>query len=97
MAVDSETPSADFTEAPSVYPNPTSGSAMVSFDLASASVVSVEVLDGLGRRVAIVTDREFAAGQTQLSIPTAGLAPGVYLVRVQTDAAVSTTRFSVVR
>ncbi len=83
--------------APSVYPNPTTGDATVAFELAAAGAVTVEVLDGLGRRVASVSDRAFAAGPALVEVPSSTLAPGLYIVRVRTEASVATTRFSVVR
>jgi len=83
--------------APTVFPNPTTGDATVAFELAAAGAVTVEVLDGLGRRVASVSDRTFAAGPALVEVPSSTLAPGLYLVRVRTDASMVTTRFSVVR
>ncbi|OZC03566.1 family 16 glycosylhydrolase [Rubricoccus marinus] len=80
-----------------VYPNPTSGAATVAFRLAQASEVTVDVVDLLGRRVATVARGARVAGAVRLDMPTGSLAPGVYLVRVQTETGVSATRFSVVR
>jgi hypothetical protein len=85
-----------FAAAPVVFPNPARDAATVAFRLAAPSEVRVEVFDLLGRRVAEVATGLRAAGAVRLGVPTDDLAPGVYLVRVQTAAAVTTARFSVV-
>ena len=86
-----------FEAAPRAYPNPTAGAATVAFDLAQATDVSVTVVDLLGRTVATLADGARAAGPVRLGVPTAGLAPGLYVIRVQTDAGVASTRLSVAR
>ena len=86
-----------FAAAPSVYPNPASGAATVAFDLAAPAEVTVDVVDVLGRRVATLASGPQAAGAVRLAVPTASLAPGLYLVRVQTEAGVASTRLTVTR
>jgi hypothetical protein len=86
-----------FAAAPAVFPNPTTGAATVALDLARASDVTVDVVDLLGRRVAGLGTSPQAAGTVRLDLPTATLAPGLYLVRVQTAAGVATTPLTVTR
>ena len=86
-----------FAGAPVTFPNPTAGHATVTFDLATASRVSVDVIDLLGRRVATLADGPQAAGEVRLAVPTGTLAPGAYLVRVATEAGIASTRLTVVR
>ena len=86
-----------FSAAPVAFPNPTAGAASVSFELAAASDVTVDVVDVLGRRVATLASGLQAAGPARLAVPTASLAPGVYVVRVQTATGVASTRLTVVR
>jgi len=65
-----------------VYPNPTQGAAVARFDLPEAADVDVEVFDALGRRV---TEQRvsFGAGFGHtVSVGTAALTSGVYVVRV---------------
>ena len=83
--------------APVAYPNPASARATVAFSLTEATDVAVTVVDLLGRTVATLADGARAAGPVRLDVPTAGLAPGLYVVRVQTDAGIASTRLSVVR
>ena len=65
-----------------VAPNPSRGAARVAFTLPEASDVTVEVLDLLGRRVAVLAERSFSAGSHTLALP-ATVAGGTYLVRLQ--------------
>ncbi|MGB3542144.1 T9SS type A sorting domain-containing protein [Rubrivirga sp.] len=84
-------------KAPSVFPNPTAGAATVAFDLEVASAVSIDVIDLLGRRVLEVADGVRAAGPVRLAVATDDLPAGVYVVRVQTDGGMASTRLTVVR
>ena len=83
--------------APVAFPNPASARAAVSFTLAEAADVAVDVVDLLGRTVATLADGARAAGPVRLDVETAGLAPGLYVVRVRTESGVATTRLTVVR
>ncbi len=65
-----------------IAPNPSRGAARVAFTIPEASDVTVEVLDLLGRRVAVLAERSFAAGSHTLSLPET-VAGGTYLVRLQ--------------
>ena len=96
MGTSSELPPS-LAEAPSVYPNPTAGSARVAFELAQAADVSVEVFDVLGRRVAVVFNGTLTSGPARLDVPTADLGAGTYFVRVRTGEGVATTSLTVVR
>ena len=77
-----------------VGPNPTRGAA-TAFVSGPAGEQTVEVLDALGRRVAFETET-VAAGRRTVALP-AGLAPGVYVVRVGAGAETQTVRLVVVR
>ena len=86
--VDPVLPVAGEAEAPgraalglSVRPNPSSGGAVtVSLSQASPSAVRVEVLDALGRRVAVLHDGPAAEGPHAFVLNAGALAPGVYVV-----------------
>ena len=47
-----------------------------------AGAVTVEVLDALGRRVALLAEGDAAAGTRTLALPVGRLAPGAYVVRM---------------
>ena len=80
----------------SVRPNPSAGRVEVVVEGAASRPVRVVVLDALGREVAVVWDGPVRAGQ-RLEAPTAGLAPGAYVVRVVSGGAVASVPLVVVR
>ncbi len=80
-----------------VYPNPARTSARVTFVLAEADPVRLDVLDALGRPAAALADGPRAAGEHALSVPLAGLPAGAYLIRLRTTAGTVTARLSVAR
>ena len=81
----------------SVRPNPVRDAARVIVDLPTAAEVRVEVVDALGRVVAVPVDGWRAAGASTLPLDTGALPTGVYGVRVVTEAEVVVTRVTVVR
>jgi hypothetical protein len=81
----------------SIYPSPASGSFTVDCTLPDDGRVSIALYDLSGRRVSTVFDGETAAGRHEYSYNAAALPPGVYLVRLATDAGTLTRRVVVAR
>lgn len=79
------------------YPNPAVGFARMDLELAEAADVRVTVVDLMGRTVATLAEGLRPAGTTTLEMSTAGLAAGVYVLRVEAGGAVATRRMTVVR
>lgn len=79
-----------------VAPNPTTGMASLRIRQASAGAVAVTVFDALGRQVGAVADASPGTDVT-IALPTAGLAPGAYIVRVEADGKVMSRRLTVLR
>ena len=77
-------------------PHPTSGRTTLELRLGAAGPVHAELLDALGRRVAVLADGAFAAGAHAVELDASGLAPGLYLVRARA-AGGSVSRRVVVR
>lgn len=96
VSTGSDTPEASGDEL-SVYPNPTRGQATVAFSLAQGADVRVAVIDMLGREVATVASGARSAGAYTEVVDTARMAPGLYLVRVETPEGARTARFTVIR
>ncbi len=65
-----------------VWPNPAAGPVGVAYTVAAPGHVVVEVIDGLGRRVAVLHDGPAAAGRHDVRWRPADVSGGVYLVRV---------------
>ena len=80
----------------SVRPNPAAGRVAVEVTGAASRPVRVTVLEALGREVAVVWDGPVRAGQ-HLEASTAGLAPGAYVVRAASGAAVASAPLTVAR
>ena len=66
------------------FPNPFNPSTTIKFSLHRDGLVSLNVYDVAGRRVATVLEKEMKAGDHSLSFNAGGLASGVYFYRLQT-------------
>ena len=81
-----------------VYPNPATSAARVALRVDAAQTVTATVVDALGRTVQTVFAGALAAGASQeLTVDTAALAPGVYVVRVAGETFSATRRLVVAR
>ena len=76
------------------FPNPAAGAVTVPLAVGESERVEVSVYDTLGRRVAVLADRPFAAGRHPLQWVPSGLAAGRYAVVAR--AASGTARTSLV-
>ncbi len=74
--------------AATLYPNPTGGAAAVSLRLPAAAgpPPTAALLDALGRVLRPARALAVADGQATGTLPTAGLPPGVYLLRLSSSA-----------
>ncbi|MGC8653744.1 MAG: ammonia-forming cytochrome c nitrite reductase subunit c552 [Candidatus Kryptoniota bacterium] len=67
------------------FPNPFNPSTKITFILPTATVITVEVYDILGQRVALlVNSKKFSAGIHTLTFDAEGLPSGIYLYRIST-------------
>ncbi len=78
-------------------PNPVQGRLTVAFGAAEASPVRAVVYDALGREVTVLADRSYDVGRHEVSLDTAALPSGVYVVRVAVGADVQTAQVTVIR
>ena len=77
------------------HPNPFSRWTTVVVDAGEPQEhASVEVLDALGRRIAVLHAGPLAAGRHELRFEGAALGPGLYLVQVLADGGASTARLT---
>ena len=85
-------------ELSALAPTPTAGTARMALTVEASEAVTVQVYDALGRLVATVFDDVVTAGATRaISVPTASLSAGVYVVRVQGVSFAETRRLTVTR
>lgn len=90
-------PAADFNLSVA-YPNPSRQGISISLSMNEARDVTVEVFDGLGRRVAVLYDGSLPNGTSHtFELNDARLAGGVYLVRATDGEAVVEQRITLVR
>jgi len=78
--VDGEIPST-FALYPN-YPNPFNPSTTILFDIPETSAIRLSVFDALGREVAVLADRQFAAGQYRFNWDAKGMESGLYIYRL---------------
>ncbi len=81
----------------SVYPNPFSDNAQVSFNMIETAEVSLEVVNVLGAKVVAENLGEKAAGIHRFNISADKLDAGIYMVNLIVDGSVYSTRVSVAK
>lgn len=79
------------------YPNPFMDRTTLSFSVARAERIRLEVYDLLGRRVATLVDEERAPGHHEVVFDARTLASGAYIARLIAGAQSATQRIQVVR
>jgi hypothetical protein len=80
------------------YPNPFNPTTVIPFRLARSGVVTLDVRDMLGRKVAtIVEQREFQAGDHQAVFDGFGLPSGTYFARLVVDGQARVVRMVLLR
>jgi hypothetical protein len=80
-----------------VTPNPFAAQARLTLEVAEAQSVTVEVYDGLGRRVAVLHQGPFDAGTHVLVLDGSSLPAGLYVARVNSETFNATRRAVLVR
>jgi hypothetical protein len=79
------------------YPNPFNASTRISFHLNSSADVSVEVYNMLGQRVKTLLDQAMPAGSHYLTWDAAGMASGIYFLKITAGADVFTKRMTLLK
>lgn len=79
------------------FPNPATGTVTVAVSLAERTEVRVDVVDVLGRRVAVLHDGPLSVGEHRLSLDGSGLPAGVYVVRATGGGLDHSRRVTLVR
>lgn len=79
------------------YPNPFNPSTSIPIELARSGNVSVEVVDLLGRRVAVLADGFKSVGRHVLQFEAGRLSSGMYIVRLRGDAGVISRKVMLVK
>lgn len=79
------------------YPNPFNPTTKISFSIPSSGHVSLKVYDILGREVAVLANRVFAAGRYELDFNASNLPSGTYIYSLRTDNKTITKKMSLIK
>ncbi|MCH8905118.1 MAG: T9SS type A sorting domain-containing protein [Bacteroidetes bacterium] len=79
------------------YPNPTTDELYIEIDLDNSQLVSVYLYNLIGENLGNAFEGKLHAGTNKISVGTAHLASGMYLLQVKTGKIIRTKRFSVIR
>ena len=79
------------------YPNPTTGTATLSYTLPAAGTVRIAVYNVLGQEVAVLAQGEERAGRIERHLDLSRLPSGAYFVRLTAAGQDRTQRLTVVR
>jgi hypothetical protein len=89
------------TELMAAYPNPFNPSTVIGFTVGTQDLASLQtrltVYDLLGREVAVLVNGTMPSGRHQVTFDAAGLASGVYLVRLEAGGEVFTRRMTLLK
>ncbi|MFI5264036.1 MAG: T9SS type A sorting domain-containing protein [Candidatus Kapaibacterium sp.] len=75
-----------------IVPNPTHGSADISFDLGTTEKVVLSVIDVLGNQITTLNNKLMTQGSYHIPYTMSGLPDGTYYVRMQTPLGVMTRK-----
>lgn len=72
-----------------IYPNPTTGSAMIRFELPASGPVRIRLFDRIGREVRTIVDRRFERGVQGVGFNAGDLPSGLYFYEIETSSGTS--------
>jgi hypothetical protein len=81
----------------SVFPNPATSNATISFSLSKPGKVSLNVFSIEGKLIKNIADRNFEAGDYQLSLDTKDLKAGIYILNMQSLGSFQTKKLVVIK
>ncbi len=79
------------------YPNPFNSKTLISFELKKRSIAKMEVIDVTGGIVAVLLNRELAAGRHEVIFDAGKLASGIYYYKLTADGEIQTKKMVLVK
>lgn len=79
------------------FPNPFNPTTTFSYDIAKAGLVTIEVYDVLGRKVAELVNEQKAAGKYTVQFNASGLGSGMYIYRMKSNGKVFTQKMTLIK
>ena len=92
-----DAPAAATPELLAPAPNPAHSRTRLTFTLPEPASARLTLYDVVGRRVAVLADGARPAGRHEVDADVSGLAPGVYVARLETPASQQSRQFTVAR
>lgn len=80
-----------------IFPNPTSNTAELKFNLSEDTHVQVEIVNAMGQIVKTIDKANITAGTQSVEFDTTGMPSGVYTVRLKTNKSIISSRLSVIK
>jgi hypothetical protein len=80
-----------------IFPNPASTNASVNYSLLTASRVSIEVYDVLGKKLQQVVSEKEEAGEHHTSIATEKMPVGIYFLQIRANDQVESRKLILLR
>jgi hypothetical protein len=65
----------------SVYPNPVSGNAVISFSIETPGIIQLSLVDIVGKNILNITNENYSIGNHKLVLQSAHLKPGIYFLK----------------
>ena len=81
----------------SVFPNPVSSSATISYSLSKHQYIKLELIDQLGRTVRLLRNEMEDAGTKTISLSTNELPAGIYYLCMQSDDETIIEKVAIIR
>ncbi|MBK6913953.1 MAG: T9SS type A sorting domain-containing protein [Ignavibacteriales bacterium] len=79
------------------YPNPFNPSTTIRFSLPEASIVKIKVFNALGEEVASLADKLYEPGSHEIIFNAVDLTSGIYFVRMEAGAFISTKKITLMK
>ncbi len=79
----------------SIYPNPVATNATISLTVMETGKVSIAVYDIAGKQVATIANKNFAAGNYEITLNNVDLKAGTYILKAVSNNSVSNQKFVV--
>jgi PKD repeat protein len=78
-----------------LYPNPANDETRITFDLNQGGNADLRMTDAVGKLVKVIYSGNLPAGEQQMVVPVAELAPGMYFITLTLDGKVATKQLLV--
>ncbi len=79
------------------YPNPFNPSTSISYSIAKAGVVKLEVFDLLGQKIASLVDQVQTAGEYDVSFEASDIPSGIYIYRLSNNGQTSIRKMTLIK